>query len=160
MEARDLPIEYREDKDLPREQVIRLYSALDWSSARKPDRLMEALRGCHAVVTAWEGETLVGLASAISDGALVVYYVHVLVLREYQRRGIGREMMAKLMRRYEGFHPAQRAGGQVGGLVLRELRTDAVPLSGHVDLRRRRSLTAASISSSGTGLPSVVRKVA
>jgi GNAT superfamily N-acetyltransferase len=32
----------------------------------------------------------VGLGNAISDGALVVYYPHMLVLPEYQGRGIGR----------------------------------------------------------------------
>ena len=40
----------------------------------------------------------------ISDGHLVVYYPHLLVLPAYQGRGIGREIMQRLKIRYEGFH--------------------------------------------------------
>ena len=56
------------------------------------------------MVTAWDEARLVGLGNAISDGALVVYYPHLLVLPEYQGRGIGRELMRRLMARYRGFH--------------------------------------------------------
>ncbi|MCH7688910.1 MAG: GNAT family N-acetyltransferase [Planctomycetes bacterium] len=40
----------------------------------------------------------------MSDGFLVVYYPHVVVHPDYQRKGIGRELMARLLRRYNGFH--------------------------------------------------------
>jgi len=48
--------------------------------------------------------SLVGLGNAISDGSLVVYYPHLLVLPEFQERGIGRQLMKRLMKRYRGFH--------------------------------------------------------
>lgn len=35
---------------------------------------------------------------------LVVYYPHLLVLPEYQGRGVGTELMRRLMARYRGFH--------------------------------------------------------
>jgi GNAT superfamily N-acetyltransferase len=47
---------------------------------------------------------LVGLGYAISDGALVVYYPHLLVLPAYRRRGVGRGIVQRLMARYEGYH--------------------------------------------------------
>jgi hypothetical protein len=56
------------------------------------------------VVSAWDGERLVGLGNAITDGGLVVYYPHLLVHPDYQRRGIGREIMRQLMARYDGYH--------------------------------------------------------
>jgi ribosomal protein S18 acetylase RimI-like enzyme len=83
---------------------LALYRANHWSSAQKPDLLMKALRASHSLITAWAGPTLVGLGNAISDGYLVVYYPHLLVLPEYQGRGIGRQLMRRLMARYEGFH--------------------------------------------------------
>ena len=58
----------------------------------------------HALVTAWDGSKLVGIGNAISDGYLVVYYPHLLVLPDYQGRGIGTRLMQMLMARYEGFH--------------------------------------------------------
>lgn len=97
-------IEYRELRDLPREGVVALYRANGWSSADRPDALCSALRGSDAVVSAWDGEQLVGLGNALSDGALVVYYPHLLVLPAYQRRGVGRAILDRLRARYAGFH--------------------------------------------------------
>ena len=76
---------------------------VDFGFARlKPDP--KALLNSHSLVTAWNGTTLVGLGNAISDGYLVVYYPHLLVLPEYQCKGIGTEIMRRLMERYQGFH--------------------------------------------------------
>ena len=91
--------------DEPNEaEVIALYRANEWSSASKPNQLMAALANSHSLVTARIGGNLVGLANAISDGHLVVYYPHMLVLPNHQRQGVGRKMMEALLVRYEGFH--------------------------------------------------------
>jgi len=93
------------ENELPgRKTVIALYEANGWSSARRPDALMKALAGSHHLVTAFDGNTLVGLANAISDGHLVVYYPHLLVHPDYQGRGIGRALMARMVTRYADFH--------------------------------------------------------
>ena len=97
-------IEYRESNDVSKDAVLDLYRANNWSSANKPDELHQALLNSHSLVTAWDGDRLVGLANAISDGFLVVYYPHVIIHPDYQRKGIGRQLMARLLRRYEGFH--------------------------------------------------------
>jgi GNAT superfamily N-acetyltransferase len=97
-------IEYKNDKDLPADQVLGLYQSLDWSSAEKPDHLLKALRNSHAVVTAWDGDMLVGLGNAISDGYLVVYYSHLAVLPKYQGHGIGKEIVRRMQSLYAGFH--------------------------------------------------------
>jgi GNAT superfamily N-acetyltransferase len=70
----------------------------------KPELLLKALIASHSLVTAWAGPRLVGLGNAISDGHLVVYYPHLLVDPEDQRRGIGMELMRRLLARYHGFH--------------------------------------------------------
>ena len=97
-------IEFRESKDVPRESVLNLYRANHWSSANKPDQLHQALLNSHSLITAWHGDRLVGLANAISDGYLVVYYPHVVVHPDYHRKGIGRELVLRLKASYEGFH--------------------------------------------------------
>lgn len=97
-------IRYSETRDLPLEGVLALYRANGWSSAQKPDLLRKALLASHSLVTAWDGSRLVGLGNAISDGYLVVYYSHLLVLPDYQGRGIGTRLMQMLMAHYEGFH--------------------------------------------------------
>jgi GNAT superfamily N-acetyltransferase len=97
-------IQFSETRELAIESVLALYRANDWSSAEKPELLHKALLASHSVVTAWDETKLVGLGNAISDGYLVVYYPHLLVLPEYQGRGIGTELMRRLMARYNGFH--------------------------------------------------------
>jgi GNAT superfamily N-acetyltransferase len=108
-------IRYSDEKELPIEKVVGLYTLLQWSSAGKPRELKEALRGSHTVITAWDGRELVGLGNAISDGHLVVYYPHLAVHPAYQRRGIGSEIMRRMGEKYRGFH--QQAVVADGGAV-------------------------------------------
>src|SRR5262245_55533026 len=100
----NVDIQYSDTRALPLDGVLALYRANGWSSAEKPELLYKALLNSNALVTAWDGDALVGLANAISDGHLVVYYPHLLVMPEYQCRGIGTRLMQMLMARYEGFH--------------------------------------------------------
>jgi GNAT superfamily N-acetyltransferase len=86
------------------DEVVALYKANAWSSAEKPVQLLAALRNAHSLATARIDGELVGLANAISDGHLVVYFPHMLVHPRHQRRGIGRQLMQALLTRYEGFH--------------------------------------------------------
>ena len=99
-----MTIRYTEKRDIALEAILKLYTANAWSSAEKPELLRNALAGSHSLFSAWDGDLLVGLGNAISDGHLVVYYPHLLVLPEYQGRGIGTRLMQMLMARYDGFH--------------------------------------------------------
>lgn len=97
-------IHLSESRDLDPQKVLALYKANQWLSAEKPAELMNALKNSFDLVSAWDGDTLVGLGNAISDGYLVVYYPHLLVLPEYQRRGIGSMIINRLTGKYSGFH--------------------------------------------------------
>ena len=97
-------IAIRENAELPREQVLTLYRECKWSAASRPDALLQALAGSHCVMSAWDNSNLVGLGNAISDGALVVYYPHLLVRPAYQRQAVGRRIMEAFGERYGAFH--------------------------------------------------------
>ncbi len=92
------------DKNISSDEVIHLYQANKWSSAEKPEQLMAALTNSDTLITARINDKLVALANAISDGYLVVYYPHMLVLPEYQGQGIGRKIMNALQSKYQHFH--------------------------------------------------------
>ena len=53
-------------------------------------------------VSAWDGDRLVGFARAISDGATNAYVSTVAVLPEHQKRGIGREIIQRLLAGHDG----------------------------------------------------------
>jgi GNAT superfamily N-acetyltransferase len=86
------------------EEVLEIYRLNHWSSADKPGRLVSALENSHTLVTARLSGKLVGIANAISDGSLVVYYPHMLVHPDHQGKGIGRAMMNRLGEKYKDFH--------------------------------------------------------
>ncbi len=85
-------------------EVLNIYRANKWSSANKPELLIHALKNSDALVTARISGELVGIANAISDGFLVVYYPHMLVHPDYQGKGIGKAMMKRLQTKYASFH--------------------------------------------------------
>jgi hypothetical protein len=71
-------ITFSKQRDIAIKKILPIYESNGWSSAQKPQALYQALLNSHALVSAWDGERLVGIGNAISDGFLVVYYPHLL----------------------------------------------------------------------------------
>jgi GNAT superfamily N-acetyltransferase len=99
-----MSIQISDEKNIKEEQVIALYKANGWSSADKPKELINALLNSHSLISAYEGRKLIGLGNALSDGFLFVYYPHLLILPEYQGKGIGKMIMAEMQERYKHLH--------------------------------------------------------
>ena len=97
-------IQIKETKDIKQSDVIEIYKANKWSSAQKPDELFNALLNSHSLLTAWDGEKLVGIGNAISDGYLVVYYPHLVIHPDYHGKGIGKSILKKFQEKYGNFH--------------------------------------------------------
>lgn len=92
------------DKDIKQAEVVALYEANGWSSAKVPEKLIPALVNSDSLVTARIENQLIGIGNAISDGHLVVYYPHMLVHPDFQGLGVGRKMMELMQTRYHSFH--------------------------------------------------------
>ena len=97
-------ISYSSNDEIETTEVVDLYTANNWSSAKKPDALIAALRNSHSLITARFESQLVGLGNALSDGHLVVYYPHLIVHPDYQRQGIGRAIMQRMSKKYGQLH--------------------------------------------------------
>ena len=89
---------------LLRDQILSLYKANKWSSAEKPEALIKGLMNSHGLKGAWEGDQLVGVGNALSDGHLVVYYPHLLVHPDAHGKGVGRQIMEAFEVQYAGMH--------------------------------------------------------
>jgi ribosomal protein S18 acetylase RimI-like enzyme len=75
-----------------------------WPQPPSPERHLDLLRGSDHVVLARERGRVVGFVTAISDGVLSAYVPLLEVLPAYQGRGVGSELMRRLLARLEGLY--------------------------------------------------------
>ena len=91
-------IDFRFGNDLDLDQVIELYN-LSGLGERRPvnDRriMSDMLRHANLVVTAWDGELLVGIARTLTDFSYVGYLADLAVRASHQRRGIGIDLIQR-----------------------------------------------------------------
>ena len=78
------------------EDCNKLRNSAGWPQMH-PDQIKIGLENSAFIVAAKDGEVTVGMARIVSDGGYVFFIVDVLVLPEYQRKGIGKTMMKKVM---------------------------------------------------------------
>ncbi len=92
-------IEYRLDREgLELDTVIELYRASTLGERRPVDdrpRMAAMLANANLIVSAWEGELLVGIARSLSDFAYCTYLSDLAVRLTHQRQGIGRELIRR-----------------------------------------------------------------
>ena len=93
-----MAITYRSGNDLDLDQVIALYHACTLG-ARRPldDRTIAEQMLAHAnlVITAWDGELLVGIARSLTDFGYVCYLADLAVRESHQRLGLGLELIRR-----------------------------------------------------------------
>ena len=94
---------YTEEKKFTQEQVQELFLSVGWISGQYPQRVYKALMHSETVITAWDGERLVGLARLIDDSELVVYMHYVVVHPDYHVHGIAGEMMRRVKEKYKHY---------------------------------------------------------
>jgi predicted N-acetyltransferase YhbS len=104
-------ITYRIGNDLDLEQVLELYRASTLGE-RRPigdrERFAAMIRNANLVITAWEGELLVGISRCLTDLSYITYLADLAVRVSHQKRGIGRELIRQ----------TQLHGGPKTSLVL------------------------------------------
>jgi len=104
-------ITYRLGNDLDLDRTIELYRASTLGERRPVDdreRMAAMLRNANLVVTAWDGDLLVGISRALTDFAFVTYLSDLAVRVSHQKAGIGKELMRR----------TQAAGGPQTKLIL------------------------------------------
>ncbi len=95
-----MSIQYRDTKEFSKEQLQRLFLSVNWESGHYPEKLVRAMRNSTQVISAWDGDTLVGLVRALDDGETVAFLHYLLVDPAYQGQHIGGELMERLMERF------------------------------------------------------------
>ena len=91
-----MPIDYRLNADVTVDQMIELF-IVSTLAERRPvgDRpRMQAMLQCsNLIITAWEGEVLVGIARSVSDYSYCTYLSDLAVRKSHQQQGIGKHLI-------------------------------------------------------------------
>jgi predicted N-acetyltransferase YhbS len=91
-------IRYTYGNKLDLEQVIELYQASTLGERRPVDNrqtMSDMIRHANLVVTAWDGDLLVGIARTLTDFSYVGYLSDLAVRGSHQRNGIGIKLIQK-----------------------------------------------------------------
>ena len=91
-------IQYKTGNDLNLDALIELYKASTLGERRPIDdraRMASMLRHANLVVSAWDGDLLVGVSRALSDFSFVTYLSDLAVRQSHQKQGIGKELIRR-----------------------------------------------------------------
>ncbi len=98
MEKSSAMIAYRTGNDVDLDTVIELYRASTLGERRPVDdreRMRLMLANANLIVTAWDGEQLVGIARSVTDFSYATYLSDLAVRLSHQKQGIGRELIRR-----------------------------------------------------------------
>lgn len=96
-------ITYQNIHDFEKEKLQELFLSVNWSSGHYPDKLVTAMRNFETVYTAWDGDRLIGLISAMDDGVMTAYIHYLLVNPAYHKKGIGRKLVEMMKEKYKDY---------------------------------------------------------
>lgn len=97
-----MKIKFVNSKNINREQLERLYNDVEWYAyTRNLEVLQHAIEQSLEVISAWDGEELVGLIRIVGDGLTIIYIQDILVLNAYQNQGIATQLMEQVLEKYK-----------------------------------------------------------
>lgn len=92
---------YHSDKKISVDQFIDVLKRSTLDERRpvnSPERIHKMLQHGNVLVTAWDGEKLIGVSRALSDFSFCCYLSDLAVDRDYQNKGIGKKLIEETHR--------------------------------------------------------------
>ncbi len=90
------------------EEILNLYGSVGWCSyTNRLDMLEHAFEHSLKILGAHDGEKLVGIIRAVGDGYSVLFIQDILVIPEYQRKGIGTKLLKSILDLYPDVYQIQ-----------------------------------------------------
>ena len=94
-------MEISEYRNYNEQEILNLYSSVGWTAyTDAPKSLKAGFENSLLTLAAYEGNTLLGVIRTVGDGQTIVYIQDILVLPEYQRRGIGTALVRAILNRF------------------------------------------------------------
>lgn len=74
---------------------------MGWDSGRYPEQVKRGMEQSSQVISAWDGDKLIGLVRGLDDGETVAFLHYLLVDPAYQGQHIGQELMERILEKYK-----------------------------------------------------------
>ncbi|MBQ5970253.1 MAG: GNAT family N-acetyltransferase [Clostridia bacterium] len=94
---------YKTTHDFRKEDLARLFLSVEWSSGHFPEKLQEAMKHFQAVISAWDGDRLIGMVCAMDDGVMNAYVHYLLVDPAYHGQTVGRTLLERIKAHYKDY---------------------------------------------------------
>lgn len=97
-----MKIDLKNSKVIDRKQLDLLYNDVGWYAyTQDVEMLQKAFNESLEVLSAWNGEDLIGLIRVVGDGLTIIYIQDILVLNAYQNQGIATQLMQRVLEQYK-----------------------------------------------------------
>ena len=96
-------IGYKKKDAVSFEEIFQLYEAVGWTNyTTNPTMLKNALEHSLFLISARDKDgKLIGFLRAVGDGYSIVYIQDIIVLPEYQRQGIGTQLLRQTLEHFK-----------------------------------------------------------
>ena len=87
---------YRKNVKISTKQAIELYIRSTLGERRPIDKVKtfeDMLANANLMITAWDGDKLIGIARTLTDFSYVAYLADLAVDEQYQKQGIGKRLV-------------------------------------------------------------------
>lgn len=88
--------------------ILKLYSSVGWTNyTQNPQMLRNAYEHSLLTLGAYDGDELIGIIRTVGDGYSIVLVQDILVFPEYQRKGVGTQLLREVMERFSSVYQMQ-----------------------------------------------------
>lgn len=92
----------KEYKEYNENEILNIYQSVGWSNyVDNPEMLKSAYHNSLKIYAAYINNNMAGIIRVVGDGFSVVFIQDLLVYPKYQRKGIGKALLEKILSEYK-----------------------------------------------------------
>ena len=123
-------MEIREYRQYDEREILPLYASVGWTAyTDQPETLRRGFENSLLTLAAYEENRLIGILRAVGDGQTIVFVQDLLILPEYQRRGVGTALLRELLARYPQVRQIELTADDSPALLAFYRKAGCVPMS-------------------------------
>ena len=123
-------MEIREYRQYDEREILPLYASVGWTAyTDQPETLRRGFENSLLTLAAYEENRLIGILRAVGDGQTIVFVQDLLILPEYQRRGVGTALLRELLARYPQVRQIELTADDSPSLLAFYRKACFVPMS-------------------------------